>query len=160
MAADASGDFRSDRHFRSAEIIVPGVGHFSRCQSLNQSCGSRGLDAMGAGKPFLGICVGMQWLFESSTEAPETPGAALFAGECSRFPASVKSPHVGWNRMRSAKNRACCKTSAAERLSTSPIPSVRPSFSKLWRALTMAVLLCCRGAGQCFRSAIPSGEIR
>ena len=85
------------------KIIVPGVGHFSRCQSLNQNLRQPVLDAIGAGKPFLGICVGMQWLFESSTEAPETPGAALFAGECSRFPASVKSPHVGWNRIEIGK---------------------------------------------------------
>jgi glutamine amidotransferase len=41
----------------------------------------------------------MQWLFAGSTEAPETPGAGLIAGECSRFPASVKSPHVGWNQI-------------------------------------------------------------
>jgi imidazole glycerol-phosphate synthase subunit HisH len=81
------------------KIIVPGVGHFSRCQSLNDNLRTSVLDAIGRGKPFLGICVGMQWLFEGSTEAPETPGAALFAGECSRFPASVKSPHVGWNQI-------------------------------------------------------------
>jgi glutamine amidotransferase len=46
----------------------------------------------------------MQWLFEGSTEAPETPGAALFAGQCSRFPAEVKSPHVGWNRIELTSN--------------------------------------------------------
>jgi glutamine amidotransferase len=81
------------------KIIVPGVGHFSRCQLLNQNLRTPVLDAIGEGKPFLGICVGMQWLFEGSTEAPETPGAALFAGQNSRFPASVKSPHVGWNQI-------------------------------------------------------------
>jgi glutamine amidotransferase len=81
------------------KIIVPGVGHFSRCQTLNANLRLSVLDVIGGGKPFLGICVGMQWLFEGSTEAPETPGAALFGGECSRFPASVKSPHVGWNRI-------------------------------------------------------------
>jgi glutamine amidotransferase len=81
------------------KIIVPGVGHFSRCHALNENLRTPVLDAIGSGKPFLGICVGMQWLFAGSTEAPETPGAALFAGECSRFPAAVKSPHVGWNQI-------------------------------------------------------------
>ena len=81
------------------KMIVPGVGHFSRCRSLNDNLRAPVLDGIAAGKPFLGICVGMQWLFQGSTEAPETPGAGLFAGECSRFPASVKSPHVGWNRI-------------------------------------------------------------
>ena len=81
------------------KIVMPGVGHFSRCQSLNEHLRAPVLDAIKSGKPFLGICVGMQWLFAGSTEAPETPGAAIFAGECSRFPASVKSPHVGWNQI-------------------------------------------------------------
>lgn len=81
------------------KIVVPGVGHFSRCQSLNQRLRQPVLEAIAQGKQFLGICVGMQWLFESSTEAPGTPGAGLFSGECSRFPAAVKSPHVGWNQI-------------------------------------------------------------
>jgi glutamine amidotransferase len=88
------------------KIIVPGVGHFSRCQLLNENLRVSVLEGIAAGKPFLGICVGMQWLFQGSTEAPETPGAGLFPGECSRFPASVKSPHVGWNQIQvSGKSR-------------------------------------------------------
>jgi len=81
------------------KLIVPGVGHFSRCQSLNQHLREPLLESIAKGKPFLGICVGMQWLFQGSTEAAGTAGAALFAGECSRFPSDVKSPHVGWNRI-------------------------------------------------------------
>jgi glutamine amidotransferase len=81
------------------KLIVPGVGHFSRCQSLNERLRASLLEGISAGKPFLGICVGMQWLFAGSTEAPETPGAGLFGGDCSRFPAAVKSPHVGWNQI-------------------------------------------------------------
>jgi imidazole glycerol-phosphate synthase subunit HisH len=81
------------------KIVVPGVGHFSRCESLNSRLRAPVLEAIAEGKPFLGICVGMQWLFQGSTEAPETPGAGIFLGECSRFPAEVKSPHVGWNQI-------------------------------------------------------------
>ncbi|HEY7402936.1 MAG TPA: imidazole glycerol phosphate synthase subunit HisH [Candidatus Angelobacter sp.] len=81
------------------KIVVPGVGHFSRCQSLNAHLRASVLQGISAGKPFLGICVGMQWLFAGSTESPETAGAAVFPGECSRFPAMVKSPHVGWNQI-------------------------------------------------------------
>ena len=81
------------------KIVVPGVGHFNRCEFLNEQLRAPVLDAVRQGKPFLGICVGMQWLFAGSTEAPGTPGAGLFAGECSRFPAAVKSPHVGWNQI-------------------------------------------------------------
>ena len=81
------------------KIVVPGVGHFQRCESLNRHLRPAILAAIERGIPFLGICVGMQWLFEGSTESPETPGAALFPGLCERFPATVKSPHVGWNRI-------------------------------------------------------------
>lgn len=81
------------------KIIMPGVGHFCRCEALNKNLRESILNAISRGVPFLGICVGMQWLFQGSTEAPETCGASLFAGECSRFPAEVKSPHVGWNRI-------------------------------------------------------------
>jgi glutamine amidotransferase len=49
--------------------------------------------------PLLGICLGMQWMFDSSREAPQLRGLGLFAGECEKFPASVKSPHVGWNQL-------------------------------------------------------------
>jgi imidazole glycerol-phosphate synthase subunit HisH len=81
------------------KIVVPGVGHFSRCRSLNDRLRQPVLEAIAQSKPFLGICVGMQWLFAGSTESPDTPGARLFPGECSRFPSEVKSPHVGWNRL-------------------------------------------------------------
>jgi glutamine amidotransferase len=83
----------------AAKLVVPGVGHFSRCECLNQQLRRPVLDAIAQGKPFLGICVGMQWLFQGSMESPETSGAGLFDGDCSRFPPAVKSPHVGWNQI-------------------------------------------------------------
>jgi glutamine amidotransferase len=55
------------------------------------------LEAVEAGKPFLGICVGMQWLYAGSEEAPEVRGLGIFAGRCRSFPSGIKSPHVGWN---------------------------------------------------------------
>lgn len=81
------------------KLVMPGVGHFSRCISLSGPLGVELCRAIATGKPFLGICVGMQWLFQGSTESPDTPGAGVFAGDCSRFPAGVKSPHVGWNQV-------------------------------------------------------------
>ena len=61
-------------------------------------------EAVAKGTPFLGICVGLQWLYQGSTEAPETAGLGHFRGECERFPAlyagsALKSPHVGWNSL-------------------------------------------------------------
>lgn len=85
---------------KSRRIILPGVGHFAATISLARS----GLqDAIGfavsRGVPFLGICVGMQWMFEGSAESADTQGAGFFPGACEHFPGSVKSPHVGWNRI-------------------------------------------------------------
>ncbi|HUO27308.1 MAG TPA: imidazole glycerol phosphate synthase subunit HisH [Candidatus Aquilonibacter sp.] len=85
---------------KAEKIILPGVGHFSATRILEQS-GLRGaiLRRIERGVPFLGICVGMQVLFESSAEAPGIPGLGLLAGACKPFPANVKSPHVGWNSL-------------------------------------------------------------
>jgi glutamine amidotransferase len=98
LAADAEVTADPQVITAATKLVVPGVGHFSRCASLNR-LREPVLEAISAGKPFLGICVGMQWLFQGSTESPETPGAGLFAGECSRFHSVVKSPHVGWNQV-------------------------------------------------------------
>ncbi len=82
------------------KIILPGVGHFSATAILEQA-GLRTaiLHRIEQGAPFLGICLGMQWMFESSAEAAGTRGLGLFSGACGRFPDSVKSPHVGWNSL-------------------------------------------------------------
>jgi glutamine amidotransferase len=82
------------------KIVLPGVGHFSSLQILN-STGLREalMQGASAGKPFLGICLGMQWLFEGSEECSEIAGAGIFPGKCRQFPSSVKSPHVGWNSL-------------------------------------------------------------
>jgi glutamine amidotransferase len=82
------------------KIVLPGVGHFSSLSALETN-GMREalLQAASGGKPFLGICLGMQWLFEGSEECTEISGAGIFPGKCRQFPASVKSPHVGWNSL-------------------------------------------------------------
>jgi glutamine amidotransferase len=86
---------------KADKIILPGVGHFSATSSLEKDgLRAESLEKILQGTPFLGICVGMQWLFESSAEAPGTQGLGLFAGTCSRFAESVKSPHVGWNSLK------------------------------------------------------------
>jgi imidazole glycerol-phosphate synthase subunit HisH len=82
-------------------IVLPGVGHFAATQRLDAT-GLTGAirAAIARGVPFLGICVGMQWLYAGSTEAPEQPGLGHFAGMCTRFAESAeKVPHVGWNSL-------------------------------------------------------------
>ncbi len=84
----------------ASKIVLPGVGHFSSLQALNTTGLEEALlQSASAGKPFLGICLGMQWLFEGSEECLEVAGAGIFPGKCRQFPSSVKSPHVGWNSL-------------------------------------------------------------
>jgi glutamine amidotransferase len=82
------------------KLVLPGVGHFSSLQALDGT-GMRDavLLSIGAGKPFLGICLGMQWLFEGSEESSQAQGLGIFPGRCRSFPTALKSPHVGWNSL-------------------------------------------------------------
>lgn len=84
-----------------AGIVVPGVGHFSATSALNADWRAAIEHRVEARIPLLGICLGMQWLFEGSDEAPEIPGLGLLPGRCARLaPARpLKVPHVGWNTL-------------------------------------------------------------
>src|SRR5580765_2990902 len=84
----------------AAAVVVPGVGHFGATQALDGEWVSAILARVGEGRPLLGICLGMQWLFEGSEEAPELPGLGLLGGQCYRLRSKdIKIPHVGWNAL-------------------------------------------------------------
>jgi glutamine amidotransferase len=91
-------------------IVVPGVGHFGATASIDDAWRSAIHAALERGTALLGICLGMQWLFEGSEEAPELPGLGVFRGQCVHLgrppmpgsdadPAALKVPHVGWNSL-------------------------------------------------------------
>ena len=83
--------------------MVPGVGHFGATAALDGAWTAAIRRAAGLGTPLLGICLGMQWLFEGSEEAPGVSGLGAIAGVCSRLPrdesGALKVPHVGWNSL-------------------------------------------------------------
>ena len=85
----------------AAKIILPGVGHFGQMMRALDAMEVRGalVERIRAGVPFLGICLGMQALFESSEEAPEARGLGLYSGQVRRFPADARVPHMGWNEL-------------------------------------------------------------
>jgi imidazole glycerol-phosphate synthase subunit HisH len=86
---------------RATQVILPGVGHFQATQLLEDTGLAAAVsDSIARGVGFLGICVGLQWLFEGSTEAPTSKGLSVFSGQCERFAPGVKVPHVGWNEVR------------------------------------------------------------
>jgi glutamine amidotransferase len=79
-------------------IVVPGVGHFGATKALGPDWIEAILGRVGELRPLLGICLGMQWLFEGSEEAPDLPGLGLLSGQCYKLPSkNTKVPHVGWN---------------------------------------------------------------
>jgi imidazole glycerol phosphate synthase glutamine amidotransferase subunit len=86
---------------RAAKIILPGVGHFGQIMRALDSLQVRDtlVERIRGGVPFLGICLGLQALFERSEEAPECAGLALFPGTVRRFAADVRCPHMGWDNL-------------------------------------------------------------
>jgi imidazole glycerol phosphate synthase glutamine amidotransferase subunit len=83
------------------ELLLPGVGHIAALvRALDeQNLRDPLLDAIHRGVPFLGICLGLQVLYESSEEAPQLQGLRLLSGRISALPSSVKLPHMGWNQV-------------------------------------------------------------
>jgi glutamine amidotransferase len=88
---------------RAAPVIVfPGQGGFRDCmRALANGPGQALLEKLASGTPYLGICLGLQVLFERSSEAPTEPGLALYPGQVERLSAAggVKIPHMGWNQL-------------------------------------------------------------
>ncbi|MDD6222052.1 MAG: imidazole glycerol phosphate synthase subunit HisH [Lachnospiraceae bacterium] len=88
---------------RADHVILPGVGAFGDCMQHLQDYDLTEVirETIRGGKPFLGICVGMQLLFEGSEESPEAPGLGILKGRFYRFRSDTeKIPHMGWNSIR------------------------------------------------------------
>jgi imidazole glycerol phosphate synthase glutamine amidotransferase subunit len=85
----------------ASKIILPGVGHFGQLmRSLDDMCVREPLtQQICAGVPFLGICLGLQALFQRSSEATEVAGLGIYEGCVERFPADARVPHMGWNTL-------------------------------------------------------------
>ncbi|MBV9301328.1 MAG: imidazole glycerol phosphate synthase subunit HisH [Acidobacteriaceae bacterium] len=86
---------------RANKLILPGVGCFGQMMSALDKLGLREIltQRIYAGVPFLGICVGLQCLFEGSEESPESTGLAIFPGLVKRFAGNARIPHMGWNSL-------------------------------------------------------------
>ena len=91
-------------HADAAGIVLPGVGNFGRCMEALADAGLRdvAVDAAaaaadGSGRPFLGVCVGMQMLFDGSDESPDVPGLGVLPGRVRLLPDTVKRPQMQWN---------------------------------------------------------------
>ena len=94
----------AERIASAPAVVLPGQGAFGTCmENLARAELVEPVRAAArSGRPFLGICVGMQLLFDESEESPGVPGLGIFAGRVVRFPRdpALKVPHMGWNQLR------------------------------------------------------------
>lgn len=90
---------------RASVLLLPGVGHYSALVRALDALQLRApiLAAIERRVPFLGICLGLQALYEGSAEAADLPGLGVFPGRVQSLPAEVKLPHMGWNRVRALR---------------------------------------------------------
>jgi len=142
---------------RAEKIVLPGVGHFQSTQLLTDlGLTQATCEAVAKGTPFLGICVGLQWLYEGSTEAPSTVGLGHFAGQCERFPATfegaeLKSPHVGWNSLEDVRSDS--------RLLRGVAPGSFVYYTHSWRAPVSADTAAATLYGGAFTGAVERGNV-
>jgi len=156
-AADAIVTQRPEDVLRAQKIVLPGVGHFQATQLLKDLGLTEAVrEAIANGTPFLGICVGLQWLYQGSTEAPETDGLSAFAGMCEHFPsvyegAELKSPHVGWNSLE--------KIRPDSRLLKGVEDGAFVYFTHSWRAPVSEDTAAVTNYGGAFTSAVERGNV-
>jgi glutamine amidotransferase len=149
---------QSPAEVHSAEkVVLPGVGHFQSTQLLKDLGLTQAVRESAAfGKPFLGICVGLQWLYEGSTEAPATDGLCHFASRCERFPAmyngaELKSPHVGWNSLEQIRSDS--------RLLRGIPEGAFVYFTHSWRAPVSQDTAATTNYGGAFTAAVERGNV-
>jgi imidazole glycerol-phosphate synthase subunit HisH len=85
----------------AAGVVLPGVGNFGRCMEALEECGldELAVESAFSGRPFLGICVGMQMLFHGSEETPDVPGLGVLPGMIRLLPDTEKRPQMQWNTL-------------------------------------------------------------
>jgi glutamine amidotransferase len=140
-------------------ILLPGVGHFATMQRLADSGMKDAIQqAIARGVPFFGICLGMQWLFEGSTEAPQVPSLGLFHGLCERFPTTVKSPHVGWNDLDFISEQSA-STRSPSRLLSEVSPDAFVYYTHSYRAPVTEGVIATTNYGGPFAAAVERDNI-
>lgn len=132
-----------------AAIVVPGVGHFAATAPLHEAFREALHEHIRRGRPLLGICLGLQWLFEGSDEAPDVPGLGVLSGRCFRLFGAVKVPHVGWNTLEKARE--------SELLRGLDKPSVY--FTHSYAAPVTGVCTAMTTHGLTFASVVESGNV-
>ena len=136
-------------------VIVPGVGHFGATHALDRVWVDAILQRVGEGRPLLGICLGMQWLFEGSEEAPGCPGLGVLGGRCRRLnvppgDSRLKIPHVGWNSLDRKRDASIVEDIP---------PGAQVYFTHSYVAPLTADTVAATDHGEAFASIVQRGQI-
>ena len=134
----------------SAAIVVPGVGHFAATRALTAEWVDTIRGEVDRGTPLLGICLGLQWLFEASAEAPELRGLGALPGRCTRLPPGQKVPHVGWNSL---------DVVAPSRLLAGVTPGAQVYFTHSYAAPITRAAVASTTHGVAFASVVEQGNV-
>jgi glutamine amidotransferase len=143
----------SPAHITTSDaVLVPGVGHFAATASLTPDWHQAIRARISDGAAVLGICLGMQWLFEGSDEAPDVPGLGIFSGRCFRLAGtSIKVPHVGWNSL--------ARTPAPSRLLADVSPNTFAYFTHTFAAPVTDVTVATTTHGTTFASVVERDRV-
>ena len=141
-------------------VIVPGVGNFQATAGMSTAWRDAIIDVVGRGRPMLGICLGLQWLFEGSSEAPDCQGLGLMTGQCDRLergmessngqPWPLKIPHVGWNALHFPR---------ASRLFEGIDEGSQVYFTHSYAAPVTTDAVAVTAHGKAFASAVERGQV-
>ena len=139
---------------KAAAIVVPGVGHFAATAPLDGEWRAAIREAVDRGTPLLGICLGLQWLFEGSDEAPGVRGLGVLPGQIQRLEGDagkrLKIPHVGWNALEFKKSA---------RLLAGLDPGAQVYFTHSFAAPVTSACAAATTHANTFASAVEEGNV-
>jgi imidazole glycerol-phosphate synthase subunit HisH len=156
LDADVVVPSSADQLAQATGIVVPGVGHYDRTRAIDRAWRDAMRAAIDRGAALLGICLGMQWLFEGSEEAPDLPGLGVFRGTCVRLsptsPTSpnLKVPHVGWNSLEMPR---------PSHIMNDVVPGAQVYFTHSFAAPVVPQSAATTTYGIAFTSAVEQGRI-
>lgn len=162
LGADFSVPDTPDACERASGLIVPGVGHFSATTALGAPWRDAIGHAVACGTPLLGICVGMQWLYEGSEEAPDVPGLGLLSGRCRLLQGDaaqrLKIPHVGWNALEPTHEKAA-PAAFSGRLLAGLLPDAYVYFTHSFAAPVTTDCVAAATHAESFAAAVERGHV-
>ena len=165
LGANFATPARPEECPRFSALIVPGVGNFAATSALVGPWRNTISETVRRGTPLLGICLGMQWLFEGSDEAPDVPGLGVLEGRVTRLRgdavAGLKIPHVGWNalKFRGPTSRGADLSGPRSRMLAGLDDGAHVYFTHSYAAPVTDACVAATTHGETFASVVERGNV-